>query len=253
MIVRHDCSEAAFLIDASAFPAVCSLDDERARGIGTLIHPRFLLTAAHVAEKLRVGHSLTVAGTGHEVAAISLHPTWVDRSATDATENRLGFADLALLELRRPVRGVDAVPLFMQQAEPGQMVTLVGNGMSGTGISLLPGFRRDPVQIRRQTTLSRIRHDTGHFERMQFRHPGLQFFQAASGRLSPGEHLRATDDLIVPAVDRAASPKNIHAGCKAAADQFPGDPIGSRFIPIIENIGRSIPATMNPTMTPRNR
>lgn len=135
MIVRHDRAEAEFSIDASVFPAVCSLDEGRPRGIGTLIHPQFLLTAAHAAEKLSVGHSLTVAGAGHEVEAIHLHPTWVDRSAKDATENRLGFADLALLQLRRPVQEVDAVPLFMQQVEPGQMVTLVGNGMSGTGLT----------------------------------------------------------------------------------------------------------------------
>lgn len=132
MIVRHDRSEAAFLIDASAFPAVCSLEERHPRGIGTLIHPRFLLTAAHAAVKLSVGHSLTVAGTNNEVAAVNLHPTWVDRSVTD---NRRSFADLALLQLRRPVQEVDAVPLFMQQAEPGQMVTLVGNGTSGTGLT----------------------------------------------------------------------------------------------------------------------
>lgn len=148
MIVRHDRREADYLIPDTDFPAVCSLDLAHSRGAATLVHPKFLLTAAHAAEKLQAGSSVIIGGTAHEVVDIRLHPTWKAREKAMQHDKRFGFADVALLQLSNAVRGIDPLPMRKSAIKPGQVVTLVGNGMSGTGLT---GGERDDREWRRAT------------------------------------------------------------------------------------------------------
>lgn len=148
MIVRHDRRGADYLIPATDFPAVCSLALARSRGVGTLVHPEFLLTAAHAAEKLQAGSPVIIGGAAHEVADVRIHPTWTARADAMQQGKRFGFADAALLRLGDAVRGIDPLPLRERALEPGQVVTLVGNGMSGTGLT---GGDRHDREWRRAT------------------------------------------------------------------------------------------------------
>lgn len=135
MIVRHDRRGADYLIRDTDFPAVCSLDLSRFRGVATLVHPEYLLTAAHAAEKLQAGSSVTIVGTAHEVVDVRLHPTWTARENAKQHDKRFGFADVALLRLGQAVRGIDPLSLRESAIEPGQVVTLIGDGISGTGLT----------------------------------------------------------------------------------------------------------------------
>lgn len=168
MIVRHDRREEDYLIPDTHFPAVCSLDLARSRGVATLVHPEFLLTAAHAAEKLQAGSSVTIGGTAHEVVDVRLHPTWTARANAKQQGNRFGFADVALLRLGQAVRGIDPLPLRESAIEPGQVVTLVGNGISGTGLT---GGDLDDRKWRRATNRVVELHGEYWFS-MQFDPPG---------------------------------------------------------------------------------
>lgn len=148
MIVRHDRRGADYLIRDTDFPAVCSLDLARFRGVATLVHPEYLLTAAHAAEKLQAGSSVIIGGAAHEVVDVRLHPTWKAREKAMQQGNRFGFADVALLRLGQAVRGIAPLPMRKSAIEPGQVVTLIGNGMSGTGLT---GGERDDREWRRAT------------------------------------------------------------------------------------------------------
>jgi V8-like Glu-specific endopeptidase len=50
MIIRHDCSDRQSLVDPSKWPAITSYF--RGHGAASLIVPRWLLTAAHVARRI---------------------------------------------------------------------------------------------------------------------------------------------------------------------------------------------------------
>lgn len=159
MIVRHDRLDSDFQVKDTDFPAVLSLDMGRFRGVGTLVHPEFVVTAAHTAEKLGDGQTVVLAGAAYQVAAVHLHPTWLERDVPER-DTRFAYADLALLRLTRPVRGVVPIPMFEEIVEPGQVVTLLGNGRSGTGLS---GGVHDDGRWRKATNRIEARHGSHWF------------------------------------------------------------------------------------------
>lgn len=141
--LRHDVSEEASLAAARRFaPVVVDINvpyrtDPKRRGgngNGTLIAPRWVLTAAHIASRVMAGHersrvsgehSVTINGRDYVVQRIVLHPDW--RTPEDIP------TDIALIQLAQPVSGVEPVPLYASKDEQGKMVTLVGTGTFGRG------------------------------------------------------------------------------------------------------------------------
>ena len=161
MFIRHDIDPNLYLVAPSKFPAVFAVDsfqeeiqiaydqiDEllkpslfpavqpepefrtRYDGMGILIAPMWILTAAHVATELSVKNDIEIADTTHAVKSIFLHPQFRNYSETeDMAEN-----DIALIQLKEPVKSVSPLPLYTQKDELGKRVTFVGRGDFGNGL-----------------------------------------------------------------------------------------------------------------------
>lgn len=126
IIVRHDVSDAKYIALAGSYPSVCHFPD----GEGTLIAGEWVLTAAHIAEGLQRmqenGRNVTVlCGSEHyNIRQFVVHP-----------EFRPILHDIALVQLDRPVEGVQPVPLYSDRDEKSRLITIVGRGDFGTGLT----------------------------------------------------------------------------------------------------------------------
>jgi len=157
MIIRHDIEPERYLSDLADFPAVVAVDsfqeevqvaydkiDEllkpsllpiqptfrtRYDGMGMLIHPGWILTAAHVATELSTDKTIEIATKDYAVKRIVLHPNFRNFTGTEMAEN-----DIALMQLEQSVEDVAPLLLYTQKDEVGQVVTFVGRGDYGTGL-----------------------------------------------------------------------------------------------------------------------
>ena len=96
-------------------------------GDGTLIGPKWVLTAGHVAQALSTRQpekrTVDIGGATYRVAETFVHPNWTE----------MGPNDVGLLRLDRSVSGVTPVALYRGKNETGQIATLLGHGKAGTG------------------------------------------------------------------------------------------------------------------------
>ena len=123
IIIRHDVDDAAYVQDDNAYPAVFEISERRG-GVATLIGPQWALTVGHVGQDILQGHEVTIAGQSYSVERVILHPEWKTR-----------MLEMALLKLDRPVQGVDPIPPYEKADELVQIVTFVGRGDTGTGLT----------------------------------------------------------------------------------------------------------------------
>ncbi len=161
MIIRHDINPELYLTDPTQFPAVVAVDscqeevqiaydsiDEllkpslmtavqtvpeyrtRCDGMGILIRPSWILSAAHVAAALSLDKEIEFAGSAYAIKKIVLHPEFQNYSL----EQDMAVHDIALIELRQPVKGIAPLPLYRQTDELDKIVTFVGRGDFGHGL-----------------------------------------------------------------------------------------------------------------------
>ncbi len=123
IVTRHDRDEARYVELGARFPAAVTVLPD---GSGVLIAPDWVLTAGHVARGVS-GRSprAEIDGREYEVARIFVHPKWRD----------MGPHDVGLMQLKQPAQDVTPAVLYAGDDEVGQVVTFVGRGDTGTGLT----------------------------------------------------------------------------------------------------------------------
>jgi hypothetical protein len=132
VIRRHDRPDSDVLVDEADWPAVVTFFE--GDGAGTLVAPKWILTAAHTAANIPPDHRFPVAGALASVAGIVVQPT--------------DGVDLALVELRGAVADVAPIALYTDHDEQGREVVLLGRGDFGTGRD---GVQGQDQRLRRVT------------------------------------------------------------------------------------------------------
>lgn len=131
IVMRHDVAEARYLASPADFPPLATF--YRVGAHGTLIHPQWVLTAAHTVFCLDKGQPIRVGEEIVEVEARYSH----HRYQLD------GAHDLALIKLARPVRSVQPAEPYTERDEAGQQVWFIGSGGSGNGLKGQASSPRD--------------------------------------------------------------------------------------------------------------
>jgi secreted trypsin-like serine protease len=195
IIMRHDVDDARYIAlgnqhrGALVQLGLPSSEDHAPMlysGMGTLIAPDWVVTAAHAAEYMQqnpppegVQRFVYYKGRGYAVDQIITHPQYDG----DTYAN-----DIALIHLGRAVRAPEPACLYEHQDEQGRVVTLVGTGFAGNGRD---GPREDPDGMLRGAT---VRVDTAEATQLTWR------FHAPSDRAAtPLEGISGPGDSGGPA------------------------------------------------------
>lgn len=134
LVVRHDVDEREFVELARNFPATVTFHAAQDPGnfiaMGTLIHPRWILTAAHVAEELHEGDLAEVGGANIAIDRIVFSQAWQGFHRREDYQK-----DIALVRLKSAATRVGPARLNARGDEEGCVVTFVGRGSFGTGLT----------------------------------------------------------------------------------------------------------------------
>ena len=136
VVIRHDRTDRDALALGADYSAVCRV---AADGACTLIAPRWIATAAHVASRLAAGSEISFDGEVHRVARVVVHPEGTAKPGVPPE------VDLALVELERPVGSIRPIDVYRNTRELGQPVVIVGYGdfgVAGGPLTRTDGRRR---------------------------------------------------------------------------------------------------------------
>ena len=141
IIMRHDTDRSGYVLLGDRYretvamlglPAQSDGSPMLYSGMGTLIAPDWVLTAAHATDYILEqskgrpqDRSVFVKGRGYRIARIVTHPAWNAESLAN---------DIALIKLASPVREAKPACLFEGTTEAGQIATLAGSGYPGNGV-----------------------------------------------------------------------------------------------------------------------
>lgn len=121
ILIRADRDDTEYLEMASKYASSVAIPVPGG-GEGVLIAPRWVLTSAQVGSALRAMKpmpALVFDGRPDDIEDVLVYPTW--RAGTPSS-------DIALVYLRKDVRGVKASAVYKADDEGGQAVVIVGHG-----------------------------------------------------------------------------------------------------------------------------
>ncbi|WP_296947083.1 trypsin-like serine protease [uncultured Massilia sp.] len=167
IVIRHDRPDARYRVDAHAVPALADLPGE---GHGTLIAPRWVVTAAHAVDMMRQmpeERFVVLNGKRRAVSRIVVYPDYP--AAQDAWRKMFGqvktadpddfvrqylaamaaMHDIALLELAEPASDVAPMPIDRAYASDGMLGTVYGAGATGTDLAGAADSAPHRTQLRR--------------------------------------------------------------------------------------------------------
>jgi hypothetical protein len=176
VIVRHDVPIAGYEAKARGLPGYCQL--EVPDGGGVLVAPTWVLTAAHLAGEIKVGHRFHCGSETETVAEVIVNP---------AFDEKVGRDDLALVRLSS-ASAIAPVPLLHRALANGELVVLIGHYQGGTGLT--GGVGRDPAGLRAAT--NRVAQVDRHWLRFVFDAP-------SSSATTPLEGVSGAGDSGAPA------------------------------------------------------
>ncbi len=176
IVIRDDVDDGEYLAAAGSYEAVFDVFEKRG-GVGTLISSELAITAGHVGQDIPVGHKVEIAGAQYEVERVILHPEW-------ESNNR----EMALFKLDRPVVGIDPILPYDGSGELNQIVTFVGRGDTGTGLT-------GPV-----TADHELRAATNRFERVEGGTLVFRFDSPDDENVTPLEGVSGPGDSGGPAL-----------------------------------------------------
>lgn len=191
IIMRHDVDQNGYLALGHEHRAVTVQLGLESRsggpmmfnGMGTLVAPDWVLTAAHavgpIRDTLAAGraHYVFLKGRAYRVAAVHAHPDFSE--ASDSATH-----DIALLRLEEPVRNPAPACLYEGSDEMGKVVVLVGAGVQGDGTNGPNSTDPDGALRGATTTVSGVREDQIEWV---FRGPGEAAVTALEGISGPGD------------------------------------------------------------------
>jgi trypsin len=147
IVIRHDQEDRRYVELARQFPATVVFHQKDSGfgmdGIGTLIDARWVLTAGHIVAELKPGDIAEVGGARYEIEELVQHPLWQGIKKWEDVQH-----DIALVHLRKAVRGVKPALLYTKPDELGLTLTIAGSGRFGNGLT---GPTTDDLTMRAAT------------------------------------------------------------------------------------------------------
>jgi hypothetical protein len=123
IVIRHDIDDAKYRAKADDFPALATFYVDGAHG--TLIHPSWVVTAAHATFCVTPSRFVMVNGIARSIKQLYVHPNYTPGKSHD----------IALVELNEPVFDVKPAKIYTQSNELNMDIWFIGIGGTGSGLT----------------------------------------------------------------------------------------------------------------------
>jgi len=123
IVIRHDVDDEKYIAHSSDFPALATFYIDGAHG--TLIHPKWVVTAAHATFCVAPNTFVMINGIARSVKQLYVHPNYTPGKSHD----------IALVELNESVFDVKPATVYGASDELGKNIWFIGIGGTGTGLT----------------------------------------------------------------------------------------------------------------------